>query len=70
MMVTRSAPVCGLTNPSGPERFRSETHHRDYRTEDAAISSRGDAPAAKSGPGSVAQQRPPVKCPGEVAQYI
>jgi hypothetical protein len=36
MMVTRSAPVCGLTNPSGPERFRSETHHRDYRTEDAA----------------------------------
>ena len=51
MMVTRSAPVCGLTNPSGPERFRSETHHRDYRTEDAAISSRGAAPAAKLRPG-------------------
>src|SRR6185503_16980626 len=53
MMVTRSAPVCGLTNPSGPERFRSETHHRDYRTEDAAISSRGAAPAAKLRPGGV-----------------
>jgi hypothetical protein len=51
MMVTRSAPVCGLTNPSGPERFRSETHRSDYRTEDAAISSRGDAPAAKLRPG-------------------
>src|SRR6478735_6082203 len=45
MMVTRSAPVCGLTNPSGPERFRFETHHGDYRTEHAAISSRGAAPA-------------------------
>ena len=45
MMVTRSAPVCGLTNPSGPERFRSETHRGDYRTEHAAISSRGAAPA-------------------------
>jgi hypothetical protein len=43
MMVTRSAPVCGLTNPSGPERFRFETHHGDYRTEHAAISSRGTA---------------------------
>jgi hypothetical protein len=53
MMVTRSAPVCGLTNPSGPERFRSETHHGDYRTEDAAISSRGAAPAAKLRPGGV-----------------
>ena len=51
MMVTRSAPVCGLTNPSGPERFRSETHHRDYRTEHAAISSRSAAPAAKLRPG-------------------
>ena len=50
MMVTRSAPFCGLTNPSGPERFRSETHHGDYRTEDAAISSRGAAPAAKLRP--------------------
>ena len=45
MMVTRSAPVCGLTNPSGPERFRSEAHHGDYRTEHAAISSRVAAPA-------------------------
>ena len=52
MMVTRSAPVCGLTNPSGPERFRSETHHRDYRTEHAAISSRG-AVAAKLRPGGL-----------------
>lgn len=52
-MVTRSAPVCGLTNPSGPERFRSETHHRDYRTEHAAISSRGAAPATKLRPGGV-----------------
>ena len=47
MMVTRSAPVCGLTNPSGPEQFRSETHHGDYRTEHAAISSRGAARTAK-----------------------
>ena len=53
MMVTRSAPVCGLTNPSGPERFRSETHHGDYRTEHAAISSRVAAPAAKLRPGGV-----------------
>jgi hypothetical protein len=51
MMVTRSAPVCGLTNPSGPERFRSETHHGDYRTEHAAISSRVAAPATKLRPG-------------------
>src|SRR3954470_12077355 len=50
-MVTRSAPVCGLTNPCGPERFRSETHHRDYCTEHAAISSRGAAPAVKLRPG-------------------
>jgi len=53
MMVTRSAPVCGLTNPSGPERFRSETHHRDYRTEHAAISSRAAAPVAKLRPGGL-----------------
>jgi hypothetical protein len=53
MMVTRSAPVYGLTNPSGPERFRSETHHRDYRTEHAAISSRGAAPATKLRPGGL-----------------
>ena len=53
MMVTRSAPVCGLTNPSGPERFRSETHHGDYCTEHAAISSRGAAPAAKLRPGGL-----------------
>jgi hypothetical protein len=47
MMVTRSAPVCGLTNPSGPERFRSETQHGDYRTEHAAISSRGARPGGE-----------------------
>jgi hypothetical protein len=53
MMVTQSAPVCGLTNPSGPERFRFETHHGDYRTEHAAISSRGAAAAAKLRPGRI-----------------
>lgn len=57
MMVTRSAPVCGLTNPSGPERFRSETHHGDYRTEHAAISSRVAAPAAKLRPGGFDRRR-------------
>jgi len=53
MMVARSAPVCGLTDPSGPERFRSEAHHGDYRTEHAAISSRGAAPATKLRPGGL-----------------
>jgi hypothetical protein len=40
MMVTRSAPVCGLTILPVPSGFDPKHITGDYRTEDAAISSR------------------------------
>jgi hypothetical protein len=53
MMLTRSVPVCGLTNPSGPERFRSENTSRRLSHGTCGNFEPQHRPAAKLRPGGL-----------------